>query len=100
LEASWYENINKIYSRRKDLVLEIVNKLGLSARDGQVGLFVWAKLPAGENSKDFTDRLLYEKHIFLAPGFIFGKESDHYVRLSLTVDEETLREVIRRVEEG
>jgi len=98
LEASWYENINKTYSRRKYLVLEIVDKLGLSARVDQVGLFVWAKLPAGENSKDFTDRLLYDKHIFLAPGFIFGKESDHYVRLSLTVGEETLREVIRRVE--
>ncbi len=100
LGDDWYDYINEIYSRRKVLVLELVEKLGLEARGGQAGLFVWAKLPEGQNSKDFSDRLLKDKQLFVAPGFIFGPSGDDYVRLSLTVPEETIREAIDRLGEG
>ena len=97
LEDEWYQNLNRTYSRRKKWVLELVDKLGLKARKNQVGMFVWAQLPEGISSKEFTDKLLYEKHIFLTPGFIFGDGLDGYVRISLTVPDEQLQEVLRRV---
>ncbi len=93
----WFENLNKIYSRRKKVVLEICKALNLTVRSGQSGLFVWAKLPGGKNSKEFTDRLLYDKNIFIAPGFIFGQNSDNYIRISLTNNEETLTEALNRI---
>ncbi len=93
----WYENINKIYRKRKEWVLKICRQLNLKVSGRQAGLFVWAQLPEGENSKAFTDRLLYEKDVFVAPGFIFGKNSDRYVRFSLTNNENTLKEVLKRV---
>ena len=97
LEDEWYQNLNRTYGRRKKWVLELVDKLGLKARKNQVGMFVWAQLPEGISSKDFTDKLLYEKHIFLTPGFIFGDGLDDYVWISLTVPDEQLQEVLRRV---
>ena len=97
LEDEWYQNLNRTYGKRKKWVLELVDKLGLKARKNQVGMFVWAQLPEGISSKDFTDKLLYEKHIFLTPGFIFGDGLDGYVRISLTVPDEQLQEVLRRV---
>ena len=97
LGDDWYKNLNEIYSRRKILVLKIAEKLGLKTRRNQVGMFVWAKLPKGKKSKDFTDALLYEKNIFVAPGFIFGKNSDNYVRFSLTLPVDILKEVINRL---
>jgi len=95
--GKWYETLNEIYSRRKKIVLEICDKLGLKTQENQAGLFVWAKLPEGENSKDFTDRLLAEKDIFITPGFIFGGNSDNYVRISLTNHEKILQNVLNRL---
>ncbi len=93
----WYENLNKIYEKRKALALEICNQLGMQVTGKQTGMFLWAKLPEGVDSKRFTDKLLAEKNIFIAPGFIFGQHSDNYVRISLTNDEKVLREVLKRV---
>lgn len=95
----WFEKLNEIYSRRKEMVLNICKALRLKARPNQSGLFVWAKLPDGQNSRDFTDRLLKEKDIFLAPGFIFGQHSDDYVRISLTNSGAILTETLIRITE-
>jgi len=97
LPDAWYENLNEIYAKRKKLVLEIVDQLGCRVLGSKAGMFVWAKLPEGVTSKEFTDRLLYEKDIFLAPGFIFGKSGEGFVRLSLTVPEEKLQTVLKRI---
>jgi len=93
----WYQNLNNIYSKRKKIVRKICRHLNLEINERQAGLFVWAKLPEGENSKDFTDKLLAEKDIFITPGFIFGNNSDNYVRISLTNDEKTLQEALNRI---
>ncbi len=93
----WFDELNKIYVRRKKIVLKICQALNLKVRSGQTGLFVWAKLPAGQNSQDFTDRLLKEKGVFMAPGFIFGQYSENYIRISLTNDEEILTETLNRI---
>ncbi len=61
-----------------------------------VGMFVWAKLPTGIQSEKFIDNLLYEKHIFLTPGTIFGSNGEGYIRFSLCVKEENIVEAIKR----
>ena len=61
------------------------------------GLFVWAKIPKGENSEEITDRLLYEKDVFITPGNIFGSNGEGYIRASLCVDEIALNEVLKRL---
>ncbi|MEP5131903.1 aminotransferase class I/II-fold pyridoxal phosphate-dependent enzyme, partial [Nonlabens ulvanivorans] len=62
------------------------------------GLFVCCKLPNGmTDDKAFVDQLLHESHIFIAPGSIFGKNGEGYVRFSLCVNEDQIQEMIHRV---
>ena len=47
-------------------------------------------LLSNKSSKELTDYLLYEKNIFVAPGFIFGKNGEGYIRFSLCLDEQLI----------
>ena len=90
LDQSWFNKINDIYLKRKKIVLEICDILNLSYDSKSVGMFVWAKINSNKSSKELTDYLLYEKNIFVAPGFIFGKNGEGYVRFSLCLDEQLI----------
>lgn len=93
----WYQKINKIYSRRKKIALKILDRINAGTQADTAGMFVWAKLPKGVSSKEMSDKLLYEKNIFVAPGFIFGKNSDNYIRISLSVNEKLLTKALERL---
>ena len=90
LDESWFNKINDIYLKRKKIVLEICDILNLSYDPKSVGMFVWAKINSNKSSKELTDYLLYEKNIFVAPGFIFGKNGEGYIRFSLCLDEQLI----------
>ncbi len=97
LPQTWFEEQNKIYAKRKEMILELVEKLGCTAAKDQVGLFVWAKTPAGKSSEEVVDDLLYHYNIFIAPGFIFGTNGEAYVRFSLCASEEIIEEALNRI---
>ena len=90
LDESWFNKINDIYLKRKKIVLEICDILNLSYDSKSVGMFVWAKINSNKSSKELTDYLLYKKNIFVAPGFIFGKNGEGYIRFSLCLDEQLI----------
>ena len=90
LDESWFNKINDIYLKRKKIVLEICDILNLSYDSKSVGMFVWAKINSNKSSKELTDYLLYEKNIFVAPGFIFGKNGEGYIRFSLCLDKQLI----------
>jgi LL-diaminopimelate aminotransferase len=96
-DKSWFEDQNKIYRRRRELTEKLAEKLGCKVYKEGVGLFVWAKLPEGiASSEKFIDEILYEKHIFITPGTIFGSNGEGYIRFSLCVKEEKVQEAIDR----
>tara|TARA_B100001093_G_scaffold201152_5_gene193250 strand:- start:11062 stop:11700 length:639 start_codon:yes stop_codon:yes gene_type:complete len=97
LDDSWFKKINNIYFKRKKLVHEICDILNLSYDSNSVGMFVWAKINSKKSSKEMTDFLLYEKNIFIAPGFIFGKNGEGYIRFSLCIEDEFIIEAKRRL---
>ena len=98
LGKDWFESQNKIYTKRRNLIFQLAEKLECTFDKNSVGLFVWAKLPIGIPSEQFIDNLLYEKHIFLTPGTIFGSNGEGYIRFSLCVKEENIVEAIKRFE--
>ena len=98
LGKSWFDSQNEIYTRRRNLIFELAEKMCCTFDKKSVGLFVWAKLPDGIQSEVFIDNLLYEKHIFLTPGTIFGSNGKGYIRFSLCVKEENILEAIKRFE--
>lgn len=97
LDKSWFETQNDVYKKRKDLVIQLAEKLGCEVVKNSVGLFVWAKLPSDiKSSEEFIDKILIEKHIFITPGTVFGSNGKGYIRFSLCVTEEKIKEAIER----
>ena len=94
LGDEWYEAQNEEYYRREKIGKAIFDALGLEYAENQAGLFLWGRLPEGENCYDFCDRLLYEKGVFLTPGGIFGSEGERYMRLSLCAPQSILETVL------
>lgn len=98
LDKSWFTVQNKVYEKRKALVIQLAKKLGCEVDNDSVGLFVWAKLPSTiKSSEKFIDTILNEKHIFITPGTIFGSNGEGYIRFSLCVTEEKITEAIERI---
>lgn len=94
----WHDNMNSLYSRRRKLAFKIMDMLGCQYNTNQVGMFVWAKIPdKWKNAGELADKILYEKNVFITPGFIFGSNGERYLRISLCSPESMLEEVIERI---
>ena len=97
LSDDWFENQNKEYQERRDLVWNLADKLQCTYDKNSTGLFVWAKIPEGKTSEEITDNILYNHNIFIAPGTVFGSNGEGYIRFSLCVSKEVIKEAIGRL---
>jgi LL-diaminopimelate aminotransferase len=96
-DQSWLAERNQIYRERRDLILETLLGLGLQAKKPLASLYVWAALPEGRSSVDFARLLLEEAGISVAPGSAFGTLGEGYVRVSVGMDTERIREAMERL---
>jgi aspartate/methionine/tyrosine aminotransferase len=96
-DKDWFIKLNNTYTKRRKILWEIIDLLGYSYKKDTAGLFIWAKLHTNQNSKEVTDYLLKEKHIFVTPGLIFGSNGEGYMRFSLCVDKNELQMVLDRI---
>jgi len=95
---SWYDTVNSVYIRRRKIVEQIMDLLKCSYDKSQIGLFVWGKIP--ENIPDcesYVEKILMKSLVFITPGFIFGKNGEHFIRISLCATEEKLNEAKNRI---
>ena len=66
-------------------------------------MFLWGKVAvkSGEAEtspgQQLSDKILYEAGVFITPGFIFGRNGENYIRISLCAKPEVLREAKRRI---
>lgn len=93
----WFLNLNNTYNKRHRLIGQLAEKLNCTYTKNTTGLFVWAKIPKGKTSEEFTDALLYNTSIFITPGTVFGSNGEGYVRFSLCATEAHIKEAIARV---
>ncbi len=96
LEKSWITTLNSVYSKRKELVFTLLEKLNCSFSNDQAGLFVWAKALEGDGEA-LSEKVLRDSKVFITPGFIFGESGRQYVRISLCSSEKMLEEAIERI---
>jgi aspartate/methionine/tyrosine aminotransferase len=97
LPQSWFDDMNAVYRKRRNLIWEICDVLNCSYDKNATGLFVWAKIPKGKTSNEITDELLYTYDVFITPGTVFGTNGEGFIRFSLCIDEEKIQEVLTRV---
>jgi LL-diaminopimelate aminotransferase len=100
LGREWYMEVNTTYRKRREKVFELLNLLGCSYSQQQVGMFVWAKIPpAYKNGYELSDEVLYNASVFITPGGIFGTAGDGYIRVSLCGSIERFEEAINRLKQ-
>jgi len=88
---------NNVYQRRRDLICEVLNNIGLVATPPKASLYIWAKVPDGYNSVDFTSDLLDQVGVAVTPGVGYGRSGEGYVRLSLTIPDASLVKGLSRL---
>ena len=94
----WHSGLNKAYASRREIAEKIMTALGCSFDPKQSGLFLWGRIDRPDvNSEQLADRVLDEAKVFVTPGFIFGKNGDRYIRISLCAPEDKLTEALDRI---
>jgi LL-diaminopimelate aminotransferase len=88
---------NDVYQRRRDLIVDTLNKMGLEAKMPKASLYIWAKVPNGFTSVEFTNDLLDKVGVVVTPGVGYGQNGEGYIRLSLTIADASLLKGLSRM---
>jgi LL-diaminopimelate aminotransferase len=86
-----------IYKERRDMMVELLRKLGLQCEVPRATFYLWAQVPSGYTSASFAERVLKEAGVVITPGSGFGKGGEGFVRFSMTVGSERLKEAVGRL---
>jgi len=87
----------KIYQRRRDMVMETLEKIGLKARRPKATIYVWAKVPDGYTSAGFASLVLDKAGVIVSPGNAYGPSGEGYIRICLSVKDDRLSEALERI---
>ena len=98
LGQDWHDEVNQVYSIRRESVFELLQLLKCDFDNKQAGMFVWAAIPSKyKDGFELSDQVLNRANVFITPGGIFGSAGNHYVRVSLCSTEEKIKEAIQRI---
>jgi alanine-synthesizing transaminase len=92
--------ICETYRKRRDVLVEGLNRAGWAVALPKATMFVWARIPeafSGLGSLEFSKLLLTEAKVAVSPGVGFGEYGDGHVRFSLIENEERTRQAIRGI---
>jgi alanine-synthesizing transaminase len=90
------------YRRRRDVLVEGINKLGWQVASPRATMFVWARIPEQYRelkSLEFSKLLLTEAKTAVSPGIGFGDHGDNHVRFALIENEERTRQALRGIKQ-
>ncbi|MCE1254933.1 MAG: aminotransferase class I/II-fold pyridoxal phosphate-dependent enzyme [Anaerolineae bacterium] len=97
-DQDWLEERNGIYQQRRNIVLKGLREVGFTAKTPPATIYVWARLPEGENdSVAFCNRMLEEIAVSTTPGAIYGEHGEGYLRISLGTPTPRVDEAMQRV---
>ncbi len=100
-----YEIVEKnreVYRRRRDVLVEGLNRIGWQVEKPKGSMFLWARIPSwvGMNSLDFSLFLLREAKVAVSPGIGFGEYGEGYVRFALVENEHRIRQAVRGIKKA
>jgi len=88
------------YRRRRDVLVQGLDKAGWSVQLPKATMFVWAQIPEPYRdlgSLEFSRKLLLDAKVAVSPGIGFGEFGDQHVRFSLIENEERTRQALRGI---
>lgn len=87
----------RIYQERRDILVDGLRAVGLQCEKPKATFYVWVECPRGLSSADFTTKLLEDAGVVTTPGNGFGEAGEGFVRFTVCVDKERLKEVAERI---
>jgi alanine-synthesizing transaminase len=94
--------ICETYRKRRDVLVEGLNKAGWHVPSPKATMFVWAQIPEpyrSLKSLEFAKLLMNEAKVAVSPGIGFGDHGDGHVRFSLIENEERTRQALRGIKQ-
>ncbi len=91
------EEIRERYRKRRDILVNGLNRIGWKVDKPVATMFVWARIPdifKGMGSLEFSKLLLSEAKVAVSPGAGFGEYGDDHVRFALVENEYRTRQAI------
>ena len=89
--------MNTIYARRRDLVCDALEEIGVEVTRPKGTIYVWAPVPEGHTSASYCELVLEESGVVVSPGAAYGPNGEGFFRISLTIDDERLAEAVERL---
>ncbi len=89
-----------VYQKRRDVLVEGLNRIGWKVPKPQASMFVWAPIPEAWqhlSSMDFATKLLNEAEVCVSPGSGFGHNGEGYIRIALVENEDRIRQAVRQI---
>ncbi len=93
-------DIAATYQSRRDVLVPGLRSLGWALDAPRGTMFVWARVPAGYTSQEWSEHLVNVAGVVVAPGNAFGPGGEGYFRLSLVADETKLGVAIARLRDA
>ena len=93
----------EIYRRRRDILVDGLNRIGWKVQKPKGTMFVWAPIPEPYrhlSSMEFAMKLLDEAEVCVSPGAGFGHNGEGYVRIALVENENRLRQSVRQIRQA
>jgi len=89
-----------IYAKRRALVLQTLTDVGIEFQPGHGTFYLWVPTPKGLSSIEFATLLFEKAQIVVAAGTAYGQYGEGFVRFSLTVTDDRLREAMQRLRQA
>jgi LL-diaminopimelate aminotransferase len=89
----------ELYRGRRDLVVSQLAGLGWEVAPPKGSIYIWLPVPPGFDSVGFSTHVLDKAGVFFTPGNAYGPSGEGFVRLSLTVPDERIKEAVSRLKE-
>ncbi len=99
-DDSCIAEICEIYRRRRDKLIDGLNRIGWKVNPPKATMFVWAEIPEQYKemgSLEFSKFLIKEAKVAVSPGIGFGEYGEGYVRFALVENELRIQQAIRGI---
>jgi len=92
------EEMNALYTRRRDLVVDALERIGVDVTPPKGTIYIWAPVPAGfDSAAAYCEHVLEEAAVVISPGGAYGPNGEGFFRISLTTPDDRLLEAVDRL---
>ncbi len=87
------------YDMRRRLIVDGLNSMGLRCFEPEGAFYVFPSVKStGLTSLEFSEKLIYSKHVAVVPGDAFGASGEGFVRISYSYSIQHITEALARIE--